>query len=293
MSDTAATAISRRAPAKLNLSLHVTGKRADGYHELDGLIAFADVSDTITAEPAETLSLTVGGPFAEALDAGAESNLVLRAARALAEHAGVSAGAALHLDKQLPVAAGLGGGSADAAATLRALIALWGVRIESRELHDLALALGADVPMCLFGRPAFVSGIGDTVTPLDGLPPAPVVLVNPGVAVPTPAVFRAHKRAFSSAPPVWRMPPSGVRELAARLSAQRNDLTTAAETVAPAIGEVLDALRSAPGCHVARMSGSGATCFGIFANTASAETAAHTLAAARPAWWVRSGRLQG
>jgi 4-diphosphocytidyl-2-C-methyl-D-erythritol kinase len=147
--------------------------------------------------------------------------------------------------------------------------------------------------MCLFGRPAFVSGIGDAVTPLDGLPTAPVVLVNPGVAVPTPAVFKAHKRDFSSAPPVWRMPPSGVRELAARLSAQRNDLTTAAETVAPAIGEVLDALRAAPGCHVARMSGSGATCFGIFANAASAETAAHTLAASRPAWWVRSGRLQG
>jgi len=293
MTDAAATALSRAAPAKLNLSLHVTGRRDDGYHALDGLVAFADVADTVTAEPADTLSLTVGGPFADALDAEPAANLVLRAAHALAAHTGTAAGAALHLDKQLPVAAGIGGGSADAAAALRVLIALWDVDVEADALHALALKLGADVPMCLAGRAAFVGGIGEEIAPLDGLPPAPLVLVNPGVPVPTPQVFKARTGAFSTAPPRWRMPPSGVRELAARLSAQRNDLTTAAETVAPAVGEVLAALRAAPGCLLARMSGSGATCFGIFANTASAETAAHTLAASRPAWWVRSGHVRG
>jgi len=293
MTQSAATAVTRTAPAKLNLSLHVTGQRADGYHVLDGLIAFAETGDSVTARPADTLALSVGGPFVHALDAEAEANLVLRAARALADRTGTTAGAALHLDKQLPVAAGLGGGSADAAAALRALVTLWDVDIDDAALHALALELGADVPVCLAGRAAFVGGIGEELAPLDGLPPAPLVLVNPGVAVPTPRVFRARSGAFSTAPPRWRMPPSGVRELAARLSAQRNDLTTAAETVAPAVGEVLDALRDAPGCLLARMSGSGATCFGVFANTASAQTAAHTLAASRPGWWVRSSRLQG
>ena len=183
--------MSMPAPAKINLYLHVTGRRADGYHELDSLVVFADLGDTVTVAPDHGLRLTIDGPFASALPAGGD-NLVLRAARALADAAGVEAKAAIGLTKRLPVAAGLGGGSADAAAALGALAALWGIEAGSEMLEDFARGLGADVPACLGGRPAFVGGIGEALSPAPPLPPAWVVLANCGRALSTAAVFAAY-----------------------------------------------------------------------------------------------------
>ena len=274
-----------RAPAKINLWLHVTGRRPDGYRELDSLVAFADIGDRLTAAPAAGLSLSVTGPFAGALGDGAD-NLVLKAAQALAEHCGVPANAALRLEKTLPVAAGIGGGSADAAAALRLCARLWQADIGADELARLALGLGADVPACLAGRTARMRGIGERLAPLDPAPPAvPAVLVNPGVPVSTWRVFDALAEPFS--------PPARDRgsELAARAAPNRNDLEAPAIALAPDIAQVLAALRAAPGLRLARMSGSGATCFGLFGGDAEAAAAARAIAAARPAWWVAACQI--
>ncbi len=281
----------RMAWAKINLTLHVTGRRADGYHELDSLIAFAGIGDAIEIAPASELSLDLEGPFAATLEAERSDNLVLAAARALAARFDVSAGARLRLIKELPVAAGLGGGSADAAAALRGLVALWGIEAPEPELHALALALGADVPVCLAGRPSFVAGIGERVVPAPALPPAWLVLVNPGLPLSTAAVFAARKGGFS-APARWREPISNLRALAARLSACRNDLEGPAQTLVPKIREALATLRDTAGCMLARMSGSGATCFGLYAVEAAATAAARRIATTRPGWWVRAAPLR-
>jgi 4-diphosphocytidyl-2-C-methyl-D-erythritol kinase len=255
----------------------VTGRRADGYHLLDSLVAFAAVGDRLEAEPARGLSLSVDGPFAIGLGTGAE-NLVIRAA-ALLQPPGH--GAALRLTKRLPVAAGIGGGSADAAAALRLLARLWSVPLAS---DDAALALGADVPVCLAGRPARMSGIGEHLVPV-GLPLFWMVLVNPGVAVPTGAVFAALGRRDN--PPLPDLPPfPDAPSLFAWLAGTRNDLEPPARAVAGPIAEVLAALAAQPGCALARMSGSGATCFGLFATEAPARAAADALARAEPGWWV-------
>jgi 4-diphosphocytidyl-2-C-methyl-D-erythritol kinase len=287
------TTVRRLAPAKLNLYLHLVGRRADGYHLLDSLFAFADVGDEIEVVPAPDLSLFVEGPYASAIDVGAEDNLVLRAARALREAAGVSAGARIRLVKNLPVAAGIGGGSADAAATLQALGALWGARLAPDALADLALRLGADVPACLAGRPIAVSGIGEILSPAVSLPPVHAVLANPNVACPTPPVFRAYREAgtpFSDAAPLAR-PPCDASDLAAELGRRRNDLEAPARALVPEIAMVLAALGALPGALIARMSGSGATCFALFAKADEAEAGARALAAAQPRWWVRAAPL--
>lgn len=262
------------APAKINLALHVVGQRADGYHLLDSVVVFAGVGDWVTAAPAERLSLTVSGPFAAGLTGG--DNLVLRAARAL----GVQA--AIGLEKHLPIASGIGGGSADAAAALRVLAALAGVALPEAVA---VLALGADVPVCLAGRPVRMQGVGEVLTALPALPECHVVLVNPGVAVPTPAVFKAlpdKDNPAMSAMPACR----SAAELAAWLGDQRNDLEAPAIALAPVIAEVKAALQARPGCLLARMSGSGATCFGLFADAGLAQAAAKALRAGAPAWWV-------
>ncbi|MFA5123116.1 4-(cytidine 5'-diphospho)-2-C-methyl-D-erythritol kinase [Zavarzinia sp.] len=278
------------APAKINLYLHVTGRRADGYHCLESLVAFAEAGDRIEALPAETLSVTITGPFAAAVG-GADDNLVMRAALALRDALGIEAGAALRLDKRLPVAAGLGGGSADAAATLRLLQRLWGKRLEASALHDLALRLGADVPVCLAGRPAHMAGIGEEVTPIvAGLPACGIVLVNPGVCLATPAVFRALAGRFGPADRLDPVP-ADLAGLVAALAARRNDLEAPAIEVCPAVAEVLALLRSVPGVLLARMSGSGATCFGICADRASASDAAEAVRRQRPDWWAAGGGL--
>jgi len=272
------------ARAKINLFLHVTGRRSDGYHLLDSLAVFADVHDAIEAQPSDTLSLTIDGPFGQALAAESD-NLVLRAARALAEAAGTRPAAALRLTKNLPVASGIGGGSADAAATLRALSALWNIAIPPA----LPASLGADVPVCMASRACRMQGIGEILAPAPALPPCGLVLVNPGVAVSTPAVFRARAADFSPAadlPSAWPDAAAMAEDLA-RLT---NDLQPPAEALCPAITEVLTVLRAHSACLLARMSGSGATCFGLMQTPAQAEQTA--LALARPGWWCWGGSLR-
>jgi 4-diphosphocytidyl-2-C-methyl-D-erythritol kinase len=282
--DAAAAEVTESAPAKVNLYLHVTGRRPDGYHLLDSLIVFADLCDTVTAAPAERLSLALAGPFADALDGS--DNLVLRAARALAAHAGRPPRAALRLVKHLPVAAGLGGGSSDAAAALRALVRLWDISIEEDDLARLALELGADVPVCLSGRATLVGGVGEVLTPLDlAPPPCHLVLANPRVPLSTAEVFGAF-----SGPAGALTPPLGPTvdrsDLIDALRVRRNDLEAPARQRAPVIASVLAALDGLPGRRLARMSGSGPTCFALFDTADAASAGAHALAAARPDWWV-------
>lgn len=269
------------AAAKINLALHVTGQRADGYHLLDSIVVFAGVGDWVTVSPADRLGLTVTGPQGSGLSG--DDNLVLQAARCL----GVAA--ALALEKHLPVASGIGGGSADAAATLRVLSALCGVA-----LPDAAavLALGADVPVCLAGVPVRMQGVGEVLTPLPPLPECYVVLVNPGMAVATPEVFKALPRKDN--PEMTAMPAcQSAMELAAWLRDQRNDLEAPAMALAPVIADVKAALEARPGCLMARMSGSGATCFGLFASEELAKAAVGALREDAPAWWVAAAPILG
>lgn len=284
-----ATGVVRAAPAKLNLYLHVTGKRADGYHLLDSLVAFAGIHDTVIAREADGLTLGIEGPFAAGLT-GDGDNLVLRAARTLGEHAGVSSGVRLTLIKRLPVASGIGGGSADAAAALRALDSLWGTRAGEDDLAALGLKLGADVPVCLFGRAGFVGGIGEHIVAAPVLPRAWLVLVNPGVPVATAQVFKARRGDFGAAGRFTESP-KDAGALAQLLAARRNDLADPAMALCPAIAKVIGALTRAPGCLLARMSGSGATCFGIFDGEAAAVQAARGIAAVESGWWVAPSPL--
>jgi 4-diphosphocytidyl-2-C-methyl-D-erythritol kinase len=279
--------IAEFAPAKINLSLHVVGKRVDGYHLLDSLVAFADIGDAILAAPNDLLSMAVDGPFAPAL-LEEPDNLVLRAARALAAALGTDEGAKIRLTKNLPVASGIGGGSSDAAATIRALGKLWGGLPDRARLEELAYALGADTIVCLDAGPAWMSGTGEIVEPAGALPEAGLLLVNPGVAVPTPLVFRARTGPFSK--PCRFAMPADAAGLARALAAATNDLAEPARRLTPVIGEVLAALESLPGALVSRMSGSGATCFALFADRKAAASAAKALKAKAPAgWWVAAG----
>ncbi|MGX9963641.1 4-(cytidine 5'-diphospho)-2-C-methyl-D-erythritol kinase [Roseomonas sp. F4] len=271
------------APAKVNLYLRVTGRRADGFHLLDSLAVFAGVGDRVTATVSDALELTLAGPEAGAL-AAEPDNLVLRAARALAQATGVTRGAALRLEKHLPVASGIGGGSADAAAALRVLAALWGV---SADLPALAAGLGADVPVCVTGQPARMRGVGEVLSPVPTLPPCGLLLANPRLPLATPAVFRARQGGFA---PEARLPSgwADAADLADWLRPLGNDLQDAAISLCPPVAEVLAAIAAQPGCLLARMSGSGATCFGIFATAEAASQAAATLP---EDWWRWGGRL--
>ncbi len=283
----AGQALETDAPAKLNLYLHVLGRRLDGYHDLQSLVAFVDIGDTLHAAPAEGFSFAVTGPMAAALDCGeSDDNLCVRAARSLAAYAGRTPDVALTLTKRLPVASGIGGGSADAAATLRLLCNFWGIALPEDELAAIGLSLGADVPACLGAVPALVGGIGERVRPVPPLPPAAVVLVNPGFGLATARVFRDWRGPGKPAAE-WTPPPHAAA-LAMQLIQRRNDLTEAATGQEPAIAEVLDALAARPDCLLARMSGSGATCFGLFENAAVAEAAAEVMQATHPTWWVRA-----
>jgi 4-diphosphocytidyl-2-C-methyl-D-erythritol kinase len=278
------------AAAKVNLYLHVIGRRSDGYHLLDSLVAFADIGDHLAAEPAAALSLEVVGPEAAGLSSTGDDNLVLRAARLLAEHAGIAAGAALRLQKNLPVAAGIGGGSSDAAAALRVLTRLWQVSVGEATLRSLGARLGADVPACLVARSVWVAGIGEQLIPAEILPKAGIVLANPRKPLPTPEAFAARRGAFSDAARFGPMPGDAVG-LARMLMTRRNDLTEAAIGLVPEIGAVLGRLGALPGALLTRMSGSGATCFALFSDRRAAERARSTLAAAEPGWWCAAGAL--
>lgn len=275
------------APAKVNLYLHVTGRRADGYHLLDSLIVFTALTDQLELRPADGMSLAVEGAFAD--NAGPlDDNLVLRAARALADAAKVDTGMAGRLEKNIPAAAGLGGGSADAAAALRGLTRLWEIPRNAVDLSSLALEIGADIPVCLAAGPSFVGGVGEQIDAAPALPEAGLLLVNPGVALATPSVFAGRRGGFSP-PGRFSESPPGAKALAGLLGKRDNDLTEAAIRLAPVIADVLAALESAPGCHLARMTGSGATCFGLFDNEAAAAKAAGSLR--RDGWWIHATRL--
>lgn len=277
------------APAKVNLFLHITGRRADGYHVLDSLVAFAECGDYLAGSDACELSLAVDGPFGANLPQHAD-NLVWRAARDLAVTTGIEPRAKLTITKHLPVASGIGGGSADAAAALRLLARLWGVSLDAASWRALAMRLGADVPVCLSSLPARVGGVGEVLASAPLLPACGVLLVNPGIAVETAQVFRARSGAFSSRAVL----PSGWPDAAAMaqdLAMLGNDLETPARTLCPPIAEVLARLAAQPGCLLARMSGSGATCFGLFADPEAAARAGRELQAP-PGWWQWGGAMR-
>lgn len=285
--------LAERAPAKVNLTLRVLRRRDDGYHDLESLVAFAHVGDRLSFTPGGEFALTVQGP--NAVQAGADAdNLVLKAARALAVRMPALTAGAFALEKELPVAAGLGGGSADAAAALRLLARANGLDIGDARLADAARATGSDVPVCLDPQIRLMSGVGDILSEPLGLPTLAAVLVNPGVAVPTKAVFAAWRPA--TAPPQATSVATWARlasadELLRFLAVQANDLEVPAITLAPSIADVLSALRRLPGCKLARMSGSGATCFGIFASAAAALRGGETLRAEHPRWWIQATAL--
>lgn len=284
-------AVVRPAPAKINLALHVTGRRADGFHMLETLVVFTDFGDRITVCAAGRDDFSVDGPFAAAVPAD-DGNLVIRAREALrGAYAGRCGPVRIQLEKTLPAASGVGGGSSDAAATLKALAALWELPAGPRELAEIAAPLGADLPMCIHARPLMARGIGEIVEPVDAMPALPMVLVNPGAAVATPDVFRRLGKRDN--PPLPPLPDRlGARELTAWLRACRNDLEAPALDIAPAIADALASLGEA-GARLARMSGSGATCFGLFGSDAEAGRAAAAIGKGRPGWFVVATRSGG
>jgi len=287
--------IREAAAAKVNLFLHVMGRRPDGFHEIDSLVTFAALGDTVFAQPADRLSLSRAGPMAAGLPPVGD-DLALRAAALLAELAGVAPAAALELEKNLPVASGLGGGTADAAAAIRALARLWRVALTADRRAALAAQLGADLTVCLHNRPARVGGIGERLASPGSLPRLHAVLANPGVALATGDVFAAYAAALRqpdrAACPIAAWAPD-TAAFVRQLAAQRNDLTDAAISVCPAIDMVLTRLAAQPNCRLARMSGSGASCFGLFADAAAAQSAAAALRQAQPRWWVAATELLG
>lgn len=293
--DKAMKTFSALARAKINLFLHVLDRRADGYHTLDSLVAFAETGDRVSAEPSTMLSLSMEGPFAISLDSGGD-NLVLRAALALqdwAVAAGQDApGAALHLDKRLPLASGIGGGSADAAAALEVLRQLWGLSIGTDELARVALSLGADVPVCIESRTRMMRGIGEVLEEAPALPPAWLLLVNPMRQVSTAAVFSALDLSARPAPPAMPDGFATAADLGAWLGAEtRNDLEAPARRIAPEIDAVLGALGACDGVRLARMSGSGATCFALFDERAAALAAQDRLQPLHRDWWIEAAAL--
>lgn len=280
------------APAKINLALHVTGRRPDGYHDIETLAIFARFGDRVTVAPGSADSLTVTGRYAADVPTDG-TNLVLKARDALRRTAGKQAAApvAIGLEKNLPVASGVGGGSSDAAATLRALSGFWGIRAGESELRRIGLDLGADLPMCLAARPLVARGIGDRIEPAPEMPPLGMVLVNPGGAVPTAAVFgRLERRDNAGLPPLPLR--FGFHDLLGWLAATRNDLEPAAGLIEPGIGTALVALKRANAAF-ARMSGSGATCFGLFESGNMAKRAAAAIRARHPGWFVAATRNIG
>ncbi len=291
-----AQALEAFAPAKVNLTLHVSAPRADGYHPLHSLVVFADWGDRLAAEPSDALSLSLTGPGAEGLRDDPH-NLVLKAAWALRAAAGRGElGARLTLEKHLPVAAGLGGGSADAAAALRLLNHLWELDFSLRQLAEIASVVGADVPACVWSRPLVMEGIGEKITPLAAWPELHGLIANPGVAVATPDVFRAFDAQGGSGtlPADAHRPVAGTLARALEIAAAgRNDLEAPAIALQPVIGELLAALAALPGVQLARMSGSGASAFALLESREAAEAAAAALAKAHPGWRVQAVSFAG
>ncbi len=278
------------APAKLNLFLHITGKRLSGYHELLSLVVFTELADRVKVEEGRRLTLKVTGPCADELlaETSTANNLVIRAAKALQDQGSRNPGAKIHLEKNLPVAAGIGGGSSDAAATMKALTNLWGQVLPLNKVKKIARSLGADVPVCLTRHPAIIRGIGDRVEVPPELPKMHVVLVNPGYFLPTEDVFENlnWKKAVRKRPVAIPRSFDDEAHFVRFLRSCRNDLQEPAIDLLPEIEDVLDYIQAQRGCKLARMSGSGATCFGLFSNERNAIRAQEEIAVEVPEWWV-------
>jgi len=275
-----------KAPAKINLTLRVLGRREDGYHELESLVVFADLFDKLDLEPGEGATLDIAGPFAQACGPRAD-NLVLKAVAALGHRMERLEAGHFHLEKNLPVAAGIGGGSADAAAALRLLARRNGIAADDPRLYGAALATGADVPVCLLSKPCVMRGVGDLLSEPYTLPPLPGLLVNPGVPLATRDVFAKYSGTPSNKKYITNVPAT-FDGMIGFLSNNGNDLTQAAIACAPVISEVLIALRALPAVQLVRMSGSGPTCFALFRSAGEAQAAARRLQAENKSWWVRA-----
>lgn len=286
--------VTEQARAKVNLTLHVKGKRGDGYHELESLVAFADVADDLAFTPSSSDSLTVEGPFAVAVDG---DNLVSKAKRSVANWLGLEITGNFRLQKRIPVAAGLGGGSSDAAAAIRALFRSYHVSLDLAALAAKAAAIGADVPVCLYHRAAWMRGLGERVTPVAAFGSLPAVLVNPLLKLSTADVFRALNAApfkggegGDEAEPLstaWK----NAEHAATILREGSNDLEAPSIALEPTVADVLEAVRQLHGCLLARLSGSGPTCFGLFGSSDAATSAARALGASHPEWWIRATAL--
>ena len=282
--------VSIKAPAKVNLYLHVTGKREDGYHFLDSLFVFAQDGDLITVQESDSLKLDIQGPYAKALPIK-DDNIIIKAVRLLAAVYGKEPSVAIRLEKNLPVASGIGGGSADAAATLKALLRLWDLKIPLDQLQEIALRLGADVPSCLSAKAVQVSGIGEKLTPAPLLPKLFLLLINPNRPVSTPQVFKIRKPTFSSPAP-FTQKMTGFDEFIEALSKRHNDLSEAACQIEPSVAEVLQALEQNRLCRLARMSGSGGTCFGIFPNAEEASLCQEEIRKNHSEWWFLNTQVE-
>lgn len=291
LNDTKRALVEELARAKVNLALHITGQREDGYHTLDSLVVFPELGDVVAVKPAPQLSLKISGEFSEKIQGDPAHNLVNKAAQLLAEHLPSSSGALIELEKSLPVAAGIGGGSADAAATLRALTKLWGVSPAPKDLSNLSLSLGADVPMCLEEKPARIRGIGEVIEPVKDFPTGAMVLVNPMIEISTPTIFNALEKKDNSPLPEMPAEFESMKELANWLKTCRNDLQKPAISLTSEISEVLDLLASQPETLIARMSGSGATCFALCETLEAAQKIASHLQEIRSNWWIKAARV--
>ncbi|HCS22660.1 MAG TPA: 4-(cytidine 5'-diphospho)-2-C-methyl-D-erythritol kinase [Alphaproteobacteria bacterium] len=293
LSNMSAKTFSLHAPAKINLFLHVTGRRDDGYHLLQSIVVFAEAGDNLTFTRHDSLFIDVEGHFADRIG-DVRDNLVYKAALALGREYGIAPTGQITLKKNLPVASGIGGGSSDAATTLRGLSKLWALPEEKDRLRRIGAALGADVPACLVRRPVWMEGAGEKMMALPEMPDMHLVLVTPPVSTPTPEVFARFARRFSgrySAPIQFGGRRKTLSEWIADLRFYRNDLTDAAIEVSPDIRRALQAIESTPNCHIARLSGSGATCFGIYDNAAAAAAAVNKIRLEHPAWWVKATGL--
>jgi len=278
------TRVEETAFAKINLDLRVCRRRDDGYHDLDSVVVFATIGDRLTFTPTDELSLDVTGPFATDLK-DTDDNLVLKTVRAFASMLDRSPDVRVTLEKRLPIAAGLGGGSADAAATLRGLSKLWKTTESLADLMPLARKLGADVPVCLGSRAFRMQGTGEKLTPIDFPEGCPILLVNPKVAVPTPSVFRMLRSMSGERRQPW-VNDDASANIHQALAESVNDLEAPAMRLEPVIGDVLTMIERQPGCRLTRMSGSGATCFGLFDDQETVERAASKLSEHRPDWWI-------
>ena len=286
------TILKEFAPAKLNLYLHVTGKRPNGYHELDSLVAFCSAGDEVCLQTGKSgFAFALDGPQAAVLSQEShENNLVVRAARSLADVLGRPLDVEITLTKKLPIASGIGGGSSDAAAALRLLARHWGVALDAQVLFDVGQKLGQDIPCCIESKACYFGGLGEILDRGPVLPPTYLVLANPGCALPTASVFKARRGNFSTAKRLSQNPKDATA-LAAMLQLRGNDLTEAACGIVPEISSVLDELKKSEACLLARMSGSGATCFGLYAEEAAASRAASKIANAHSGWWVSPAAL--